>query len=127
MDEKRPQRGFTLLEILFSMSVLMIGMAGVMGLTAWLIRAGSWSVQIREATLMAQSVSEEIRDQEYAAVMSGSDVIGPYTRQWVVTTAGNTKLIDIIISWESLGAGTRMINARTLLSDPEVIGGVTFL
>jgi len=62
MDEKRPQSGFTLLEILFSMSVLMIGMAGVMGLSAWLIRAGSWSVQLREATLMAQSVAEEIRD-----------------------------------------------------------------
>ena len=57
-----------MLEILFSMSVLMIGMAGVMGLSSWLIRAGSWSVQLREATLMAQSVAEEIRDQEYAAV-----------------------------------------------------------
>ena len=126
MDEKRPQNGFTLLEILFSMSVLMIGMAGVMGLSSWLIRAGSWSVQLREATLMAQSVAEEIRDQEYAAVTSGLDVIGPYTRQWIVTTSGTTKLVDLNISWESLGSGTRQISVRTLLSDPDV-PGVTFL
>jgi len=126
MDEKRPQNGFTLLEILFSMSVLMIGMAGVMGLSSWLIRAGSWSVQLREATLMAQSISEEIRDQEYAAVTSGSDVIGPYTRQWIVTPSGTTKLVDLNISWESLGSGTRQISVRTFLSDPDV-PGVTFL
>ena len=108
------------------MSVLLMGMAGVMGLSAWLIRVGSWSEQIREATLMAQSVAEEIRDQEYAAVTSGLDVIGPYTRQWIVTTSGTSKLVDLNISWESLGSGTRQISVRTLLSDPDV-PGVTFL
>ena len=97
MIQNTDNNGFTLIEVMIAMVVLLVGMLGVMGMQYYAVAGNSVSRELRIATNLTQEVVEQIKGTPYANLASGTDPAalptGPeisgsmltVTRRWWVT------------------------------------------
>ncbi|MBK1888113.1 MULTISPECIES: type IV pilus modification protein PilV [Marinobacter] len=126
---RKPQRGFTMIEILVAVLVLAIGLLGVAGVQLVSMQQTVNSTLRSEATMYAQTVAErlranggvtltagqltELKTQMLADLGSGADV--------TVTMNGNSTVAQVQITWTerdpfatngSLATQTLTVDAR---------------
>ena len=91
-ERKRKQRGMTLIELMISMVVLLVGVVGSMALIAYAIGGNSRSRQQSNATVVAQMLSEKLSSQK--ASISNSLVVNDCTNasNTLFTAAGGGSL-----------------------------------
>lgn len=97
------QSGFTLIEILVSLAVIIIGLLGIMALQATTVRQNRLSRGIERAKVYAAQVMEDLRAKPAAALAATGtypSVVTPdgvtYTRTFAVTgVTGSTTLVLI--------------------------------
>lgn len=110
----RRERGFTIIEIMIAMTVLVIGMAGIVKLTVASMRASALSRHATEATVLAEDKMEFLRTVPVAALVSGTDQVdargkvvadAPYTREWAVAVAPAfaTLTVSVTVTWYEEG------------------------
>ena len=117
MKRADKKKGFTLVEVVVACSIFAIGLAGVYGLMAWLMRANAYSNRMTEATAVAQAKIEELAGGQWTALVSGSDTAGPFTRTWTVTAhSSDLKAVDMVVSWSDSDGNNRQITLKTLKS-----------
>ena len=85
MIHKR-QDGFTLIEVLVSISLLTVALLGLCGATVMAMKGNSLSQMSTKATIMAKDKMEGLKNLNYNQVTGGSDTPeANYTRQWTVS------------------------------------------
>jgi prepilin-type N-terminal cleavage/methylation domain-containing protein len=109
MRVHKRQDGFTLVEVLVSISLLSIALLGLCGATVMAMKGNSLSQMSTKATVMAKDKMEGLKNLNYTQIASGSDTLEAnyYTRQWTVTTVtpdvsipDNTyKTVAVTVSW----------------------------
>ncbi|MBN2372362.1 prepilin-type N-terminal cleavage/methylation domain-containing protein [bacterium] len=125
------QQGFTLIEILISMAIFMIGFLGIAMMLISTIRGNSFSIRLTNAVQLASQQIEEINTMDYNSVIDvDNDGISGLNDQDVSTADGynlnaesggigelyniywnvaenspvtNTKTIRVIVIWEEEG------------------------
>ena len=65
--------GFTLIEVMISLVILVVGMLGVMGMQYYAITGSTFSREIRNATNLSQDLIEQLKVNPYSMLSSGSD------------------------------------------------------
>ena len=119
---RRRQRGFTVLEVLIALTVLLIGIGGILSLQVSSLRASGYSRHAAEAVVVGEDRVELLRLVPAADLASGSDVVnalgipdpeGLYTRTWTVTTSGNLATVEVEVAWLERGADEHSITLRT--------------
>jgi type IV pilus assembly protein PilV len=84
-------QGFTLIEVMVALLVLLIGTMGVMGLQYYAVTGNAFSREIRTSTGMTQDMIERIKEIPYASIAAGTDVMTvepsysgnvAFTRRW---------------------------------------------
>lgn len=120
--------GFTLLEVLVSLTILAFGVLGVAGLTTGIIRGNYFSKNITTATIIAETRLEDIQRAGYVNATSTNFPAGPdtilmgnvnYSRATLITLsspAPNMKTISVTVSWNSGHAGTQSLNVQTVMA-----------
>jgi type II secretion system protein I len=95
------RRGFTLVEVLVAMVLFAMALAAVLTLSTALARMNGLYRNLTMATALAEQKVEQLLRQGYTAASSGSDRVGVYTREWVVTplTAPVRKHVMVTTSW----------------------------
>lgn len=91
--------GFTLVEIVFAMGILALGILSSISLMRWVVQGTAFNTQNTSATFLAQGKIEQLMAMGYSNVVSGSDTTQTMTRVWTVTSAGDYKTIDVSVSW----------------------------
>jgi type IV pilus assembly protein PilV len=118
MIHKR-QDGFTLIEVLVSISLLTIALLGLCGATVMAMKGNSLSQMSTKATVMAKDKIEGLKNLNYTQVASGSDTPeANYTRQWTVTNNSpvtDTKTIAVTVSWTWQGLA-RNFELKTIIT-----------
>ena len=69
----KERNGFTLVEVMIAMVVLLIGMLGVMGMQYYAVSGNAVAREMRIATNYSQGVIEQIKGTPYANLASGTD------------------------------------------------------
>jgi type IV pilus assembly protein PilV len=111
---RRGERGFTVIEVLIALLVLLAGMAGILSLQMTSVQATGFSRHATEASILAEDKIEWLRTQPLATLVSGSEpdpvdsrgVPDPgalYQRSWVVTPAANGTNIVVNVTWVESG------------------------
>jgi type IV pilus assembly protein PilV len=112
----RNNKGFTLIEIMVAIFILVVALLGVAGVTVSVINGNAFSKDITSATTLAQDKIEELKDTAYGSIVSGSDTSSIYTRTWTVTSPiTDSKTIVVVVSW-SRGGNTRNVTLRSIVT-----------
>ncbi|NQU03003.1 MAG: prepilin-type N-terminal cleavage/methylation domain-containing protein [Syntrophaceae bacterium] len=97
------QSGFTLVEVLVAIFVLVVGLLGVISVATTVINGNAFGKRITVATTLAQDKMEELKGTAYSSIASGSDTQESlYTRTWTVTPdspAAGMKAIDVSVTF----------------------------
>ena len=110
--------GFTLIEIMIAILILVIALLGIAGVTVSVINGNAFSKEITSATTLGQDKMEELKNTDYGSIASGSDTDSIYTRTWTVTAnspVANTKTVEVEVSW-SRGGNTHDVTLKTIVA-----------
>ena len=107
-------RGFTLIEIVIAIFLIITALLGLTSTTVIAIKGNSFSNMMTTATTLAQDKMEELKNKSYTDIASGGPEIVQtiYTRSWTVTAgspAPNIKTIDITVTWPWQGTSHSVI------------------
>lgn len=120
LRNRHRRNGFTLVEILVAVFILVVGILGVISVATTVINGNAFGKRITTATALAQEKMEELKNMAYASVVNGSDTQESiYTRTWTVTTdspAAGMKTIEVAVTfpWEST---TRNVTLKTIRAE----------
>jgi type IV pilus assembly protein PilV len=106
--------GFTLIEVLIALLVLMVGMAGILSLQLTSMKATSFSRHATEASSLAEDKVEDLRTValDSTRFVNGTDQVdargvaddeGPYTRAWTISPGTDTTIVNVSVSWTERG------------------------
>jgi type IV pilus assembly protein PilV len=125
------QQGFSLIEILISFLLLVVGALWLTTLQIYMERKSDYAIQSMEALRLAENQLEWFRTRgasaalstistaSFASISTGSSVIGSYTVQWDVpaaTVSGSLKTITITSSWQDRTGETQSVELKTMIS-----------
>ena len=83
-----PRKGFTLVEVIVSILILSIGVVGLAGATAHIVRQVTLGDLMTERSVAFQTTIDRLQSLPYDSVGSGSDSVGIYALRWVSTPDG---------------------------------------
>lgn len=123
MDEEMRKflndKGFTLIEIMIAMFILVVGLLGVAGVATTVINGNVFSKGLTTATTLAQDKMEELKNTKYSNIASGSDTQESiYTRTWTSTSdspATGMKTIDVTVQFPWKGS-THNVTLKTIVA-----------
>ncbi len=121
----KPQRGFSMMEVLITIAVLAVGLVSVARFNNFIVQEGNETRSRTEAINLAQDKLEHMRSftdfTGYSALSSGQQTLGPaslnpdvimeglhnlYRRNWYVTLEStnptHAKVINVTVSWPNL-------------------------
>ena len=110
---RRRERGFTLLEVLMAITILMVGILTVASMQISSIQGNAFAGKVTEAITLAGRQLEILQslpydDTDLSAGTTHTDTNPPanYTVAWTVTDEAifnNTKTINVTVAWTDRG------------------------
>lgn len=95
--------GFTMVEVIVALVILAVGILGLAGTTALVVRQVNTSKIATERGAALQSAIEEIRAYGFEDVpTTGSDSFGRYTVDWTAVSVGRTKIVEVVMTGPGL-------------------------
>ncbi len=114
----RVRRGVTLIELIVAVTILMVGLLSIVGISATITRSLGQARQETLAAMAAQSRFEQLAGTACASLDLGTVQQASsrnITERFVVTDAGNnTRLLRDTVSWRTYQT-TRRIAFQTLI------------
>ena len=112
------KRGFTLVEVVISMTILALGVLSTISLSRWVIQGTDFNRNTTKATLLAQDKLEDLRGTNYSQIASGSDVTQNMTRTWSYTAQAGYKEVSVTVSWTGLDQQQRSATLKSMVASP---------
>ncbi len=81
-DHPHASAGFTMVELIIAIVVLAVGVLGLAGTTAYIVRQVTLADLMTERAVALQSVIEEVQATPFASIGSGADSVGAFAVSW---------------------------------------------
>ncbi len=121
---KQEEKGFTLLEVMVALVILIIGLMSVLSLVTSVIRGNAFSNKMTTATILAQDKMEELMALRFDTANDltpnqhtdiNNPINGLFRREWEVEDFGDCKRIDIEVGWQGIQRA-HVVTLTTMLS-----------
>lgn len=106
IGDTRRNAGFTLIEVMVALVILAVGVLGLAGTTALVVRQVTLADVATERSAALQTVIEQIRAQDFDSVNTGADTVGSFTASWSTSDLGRSKLVTVVTLGPGLKTGT---------------------
>jgi len=121
MKRASSQAGFNLVELMIALTVLLVGVSGILTLQIVSLRATSYSRHATEAAVLAEDKMETLRTVPIDTLIDGSETVdgqgyiaaGPFTRAWTIVWNGSLGDLTVSVSWDEGGDEPHAITYRT--------------
>ncbi|MGO2343635.1 type IV pilus modification PilV family protein [Vibrio litoralis] len=121
------QQGFSLIEVLITFIILIVGIMGLIKLQTYMERQADYAENSIKALHLAETKLEFFRSRSvsgadgtllFSTISSGSDVSGVYTTKWVVndSLSGALKTIEIETGWDTRWNERQSVALKTMIS-----------
>ncbi len=91
------RQGFTIVEIVIALIVLTVGVLGMAGTTAYVIRQVTLADVMTKRAAAFQTTIDHLQAIPYANVTAGSDSLGDYAIRWTAVDDGSqSKIVTIV-------------------------------
>jgi prepilin-type N-terminal cleavage/methylation domain-containing protein len=115
-----PRAGFSLVEVIIAVIILAVGVLGLAGSTAYMVRQITLSDLMTERAVAFQTIIDRIQSLPYDSVVAGTDSVGIFNLRWTVTPDGSqTSIVRIFTD----GPG---ISGNPPVNNPHVIDSFDF-
>jgi len=112
-DPQAPDRidgrraGFTMVEVIIAVIVLAVGVLGLAGTTAYIVRQVTLADIMTERAAALQTAIERVQAMDFDTLDTGSDSVGIYGVRWTSAFAGSQlKEVTIITNGPGLAQGS---------------------
>jgi prepilin-type N-terminal cleavage/methylation domain-containing protein len=96
--------GFSMVEVIIAMVILAIGVLGLAGTTAYIIRNVSYGDLMTERAAAFQTVVDRVQSLPFDQVGSGSDSVGVFWVTWTSVLDGpQNKIVTIVTTGPGVG------------------------
>lgn len=113
--------GFSMVEVIIAIIILTVGVLGLAGSTAYIVRQITFSDLLTERSVAFQTVIDRLQSLPYDNVVAGDDSIGVFYIRWTVTDDGpQSKIVRL---WTR---GPGMANAPVPTNNPLHIDSFDF-
>ncbi|MEW6188014.1 MAG: prepilin-type N-terminal cleavage/methylation domain-containing protein [Thermodesulfobacteriota bacterium] len=114
---RKNKAGFTLVEILVAITLILFGLLGAAQLQVMTIFTNSTSSQRTTAITLAQDRLEELRTRPFAQIGTPpfSDTSGLYTRTWTIqnnTPAAGMAQVTVTVTWKG-----KQVQAQSIIAN----------
>jgi prepilin-type N-terminal cleavage/methylation domain-containing protein len=100
---RRASAGFSLVEVIIAIVILAVGVLGLAGTTAYIVRNVTLSDLMTERSAVFQTIVDRLQSLPFDSVKSGSDSIGVFAVRWTSVLDGpQTKIVTIITTGPGL-------------------------
>jgi prepilin-type N-terminal cleavage/methylation domain-containing protein len=112
LDRRRRSSGFTLMELLIVMALMLVALLGLLGLQIVAVRANGNARALTEATVLAQDRIESLERTPFAQLPATGTVVepqlgpqgvavagGPYTRTTTTNRGASQANLRVQIAW----------------------------
>jgi type IV pilus assembly protein PilV len=93
------RRGFTLVELIIAIIILVVGVLGLASTAAVVMRQITASSMQTRAAMTAQSRLERLRSMPCANMVNGAATVGGVTETWRVTVNARTATMVDVVTW----------------------------
>lgn len=116
------ERGFTMVEVLVALTIMTIGMLGIVAMQKTSFSASGYTRHATEAAILAEDKLEQLRTVTLVGATDDSELVdstgavvadGIFTRAWTFDTSGTLVTITVTVSWSETD-GTHSLTFRTL-------------
>lgn len=102
-----PRSGFSLVELVVAVIILAVGVLGLAGTTAFVVRQVAHADVVTERSAAFQTSIENIRATPYASIAPGSRTVGSFNVTWaIVDSTIHTKTVSVVTAGPGLGRDT---------------------
>ena len=108
LDVSPLRGGFSLVEVIIAMVILAVGVLGLAGTTAYIVRQVTLADLLTERSAARQTVVERMNATPFASLADGTDSVGVFGVEWDVTAAPGRAAITVITT----GPGLATSNAN---------------
>ena len=113
--------GFSLVEVIIAIIILAVGVLGLAGSTAYIVRQITFSDLLTERSVAFQTIIDRLQSLPYDSVQNGDDSVGVFYIRWEVTPDGaQSKVVRL---WTR---GPGMANAPVPTNNPLHIDSFDF-
>lgn len=120
-DPRGSRAGFSMIEVIVSIIILAVGVLGLAGTTAFVVRQVTLGDLMTERAAAFQTIVDRLQSLPYDSVASGSDSIGIYATTWTSVADGpQSKIVTIVTVGPGLGA------TPTPTNNPQVVDTFVF-
>ena len=104
--------GFSMVEVVIAIVILAIGVLGLAGTTAHIVRQITLADLMTERSVAFQTTIDRIQSLPYDSVVNGTDTVGIFAITWTVTPDGSqNKRVRIVTGGPGLSSGTPPTNS----------------
>jgi len=111
----RKRAGFTMVEVIIAIMVLGVGVLGLAGTTAYIIRQVTLADVMTERSTALQTTIEKLQSTSFTSISSGADSVGIFYVKWSsAVETSRSKIVTIITVGPGLtnSAGFPMLAAN---------------
>lgn len=92
-----------MVEVIIAIVVLAIGVLGLAGTTAYVVRQVTLADLMTERAVALQTVVERLQATTFSSVGSGADSVGVFALRWSsVSESGSSKIVTVVTSGPGL-------------------------
>ena len=110
------EKGFSLIEVMIALVVLLVGMLGIMGMQYYAVSGNANSRELRMATNLGQDMIESLKSTAYGNLSSSFDTPAIVTARSSEATSKSGEISGTALSTMGIAPSISMPLARPLLS-----------
>jgi len=105
---RKPERGFTLVEVMTAVLILSVGMLGVAAMLTTSMKSDNYNARVREAEQLANQKIEELRGKTVDSSLTAttgnwppSSITSYYCYYWTVGAPDTSRIcqVEVIVGW----------------------------